>query len=56
MKYKADAAEAKERMAAWWDHETTDRPVISYYMPNPTSGFRGYTDPWVFTKHLDQLE
>ena len=27
---KEDLQEAKERMAAWWDHENTDRPVISY--------------------------
>ena len=27
---KEDLQEAKERMAAWWDHESTDRPVISY--------------------------
>lgn len=27
---KEDLQEAKERMAAWWDHERTDRPVISY--------------------------
>jgi hypothetical protein len=27
---KDDLKEAKERMAAWWDHEILDRPVISY--------------------------
>ncbi len=27
---KEDLQEAKERMAAWWDHESMDRPVISY--------------------------
>ena len=27
---KEDLQECKERMAAWWDHESTDRPVISY--------------------------
>lgn len=30
---KEDMEEAKERMTAWWDHETTDRPVISYNIP-----------------------
>ena len=27
---KEDLEEAKERMKAWWNHEKTDRPVISY--------------------------
>jgi hypothetical protein len=29
---KEDLQEAKERMAAWWDHELIDRPVISYHI------------------------
>ncbi len=27
---KEDLQESKERMSTWWDHESTDRPVISY--------------------------
>ena len=30
---KEDIQEAKESMKAWWDHETTDRSVISYNIP-----------------------
>lgn len=30
---KEDVQEAKERLKAWWDHERTDRPVISYNIP-----------------------
>jgi hypothetical protein len=30
---KEDLEEAKERMKAWWDHETTDRPTIAYNIP-----------------------
>ena len=30
---KEDLQEAKERMKAWWDHEPTDRPTISYNIP-----------------------
>lgn len=30
---KEDLQEAKERLAAWWDHEIIDRPVISYNIP-----------------------
>jgi len=30
---KEDLDEAKERMKAWWDHETTDRPTIAYNIP-----------------------
>jgi hypothetical protein len=30
MIFKEDLEEAKERMAAWWDYEIIDRPVISY--------------------------
>ncbi|TFG16687.1 MAG: hypothetical protein EU533_08830, partial [Promethearchaeota archaeon] len=33
---KEDLKEAKERMRAWWDHESTDRPVISYNIPEGT--------------------
>ncbi len=28
MLYKEDEEAAKERMAAWWNHELVDRPVI----------------------------
>ena len=30
---KEDLKEAKERLAAWWDHEIIDRSVISYNIP-----------------------
>ena len=30
MDLKENVQEAKERMAAWWDHEIIDRPVIGY--------------------------
>ncbi len=37
---KEDLEEAKERMKAWWDHETTDRPTIAYNIPESPSSAR----------------
>jgi len=37
---KEDLEEAKERMKAWWDHETTDRPTIAYNIPESPNSAR----------------
>ncbi len=34
---KEDIEESKERMKAWWDHETTDRPTIAYNIPESSN-------------------
>ncbi len=35
MSFKENTEDAKQRLAAWWDRESTDRPVIAYTHPRP---------------------
>lgn len=57
---KEDIEEAKERMKAWWDHEVTDRPTISYYIPEgPNSEKSLYASSgfdWALCKDYDGIE
>ena len=57
---KEDIKEAKERMAAWWDHEIIDRPVISYYFPKRSGAIGGYLDAlgqdWTLARNVDDIE
>ncbi|MBD3214661.1 MAG: hypothetical protein GF311_18770 [Candidatus Lokiarchaeota archaeon] len=54
--YKEDIIEAKERLAAWWDHEIIDRPSISYFLPKPDVPFKGVYDFWYLAKNWDDIE
>lgn len=56
MIYKEDIQEAKQRMDAWWDHELTDRSVISYFYPRLDVPFKGIFDPWCLAKNYDGIE
>jgi len=60
MDLKEDIKEAKERMAAWWNHELIDRPVISYYFPKRSGSIGGYLDAlgqdWTLAQNYDDLE
>ncbi len=60
MDLKEDIKEAKERMAAWWNHELIDRPVISYYFPKRSGSIGGYLDAlgqdWSLAQNFDDLE
>lgn len=52
--FKENILEAKTRMTAWWNHETTDRPVISYSYPKPNGKGRNY-DHWFMARHPDNI-
>ncbi|MBD3197316.1 MAG: hypothetical protein GF317_19835 [Candidatus Lokiarchaeota archaeon] len=54
--YKEDIEEAKERLAAWWDHEIIDRPCISYFLPKSNIPFKGVWDLWYLAKNWDDIE
>jgi len=52
--FKENIAEAKTRMAAWWNHEKTDRPVISYAYPKPNGKGRWH-DHWFLAKQPENI-
>ncbi|MFX0101373.1 MAG: hypothetical protein ACFFCS_17495 [Candidatus Hodarchaeota archaeon] len=52
MVFKEDIQEAKERMAAWWDHEIIDRPVISYFLPGGSGSVDAILATTVINKDL----
>jgi hypothetical protein len=54
MQYKEDMEDAKNRLAAWWNHESIDRPVISYSYPKPNGKGRSY-DHWFLAKNQDNI-
>ena len=60
MELKEDMKEAKERMAAWWDHELIDRPAISYYFPKRSGSIGGYLDAlgqdWTIVQNYDDID
>ncbi len=56
MLYKEDDEDAKERMAAWWDHEILDRPVIAYTYRKPDVPAAASWDSWFMAKHVDAIE
>jgi hypothetical protein len=49
-----DLDEVKNRMASWWEHEKTDRPVISYSYPNTGKVF--YADGWYLAQNFDNVK
>src|SRR6056297_330105 len=46
---------AKERMAAWWDHEIIDRPVIAYSYRKFNLKKSADFDRWYLAKNLDDF-
>ncbi|MHA1725056.1 MAG: hypothetical protein ACTSYC_08130 [Promethearchaeota archaeon] len=54
--YKEDIEEAKERLAAWWNHEIIDRPCIIYFHPKTGAPFYGIYDIWYLAKYWDDIE
>ncbi|MHA1781816.1 MAG: hypothetical protein ACTSUL_00145 [Promethearchaeota archaeon] len=60
MNFKESFDEVALRLSAWWDHEKTDRPVISYYHPKKGSSLGGYLDAmgedWTLAKNHDGIE
>jgi 5-methyltetrahydrofolate--homocysteine methyltransferase len=52
---KEDMAEAQARLAAWWDHEATDRPVIAYTYTNPQISKIFWTDHWFPAKFPEKI-
>lgn len=54
--YKEDIIEAKERLAAWWDHEIIDRPCISYFLPKSDVPFKGVYDFWYLAKNWEDIK
>ena len=44
--------EAKERMAAWWDHEIIDRPAISYFLPGGSGSVDAIISTTLINKDL----
>ena len=59
MRYKEDWNESKERMAAWWEGETTDRPLIQVLTPrDPEEGSEQHPwigfDNWELARHPDE--
>jgi len=58
--FKEDLKEARERLAAWWQHEIVDRPCISYYTlregeKSSMEELREYFDPWYLAQHWDEI-
>ncbi len=50
-----DEEMAKERMAAWWDHEIIDRPVIAYSYRKFNLKKSADFDRWYLAKNLDDF-
>ncbi|MFX0101984.1 MAG: hypothetical protein ACFFCS_20635 [Candidatus Hodarchaeota archaeon] len=57
MQFKEDFEEAKERMSAWWDGETIDRPFIAYtyQRPDVPTGIGG-PDNWILARKNDAIK
>jgi hypothetical protein len=58
--FKEDMKQAKERLAAWWDHDLIDRPCISYWMLREgarisVDEIREYFDPWYLAQNWDDI-
>ncbi|MHA1411351.1 MAG: hypothetical protein ACTSO4_01945 [Promethearchaeota archaeon] len=47
MNFKESFDEVALRLSAWWDHEKTDRPVISYYHPKKGVHWEDILMQWV---------
>ncbi len=56
MIYKEDMEAAKQRMDAWWSHESTDRPVLAYTCPKLNVAPKAWYDHWYLAKHHDDIE
>jgi len=59
-RFKEDMKEAKERLAAWWQHEIIDRPCIAYWSPregekSTFEEIREYFDPWYLAQYWDDI-
>ena len=56
MDLKKDSELAKERMAAWWDHEIIDRPVIAYTHRKLNFKRGVHFDNWYLAQNIDDIE
>jgi hypothetical protein len=52
---KKDVNGAKERMAAWWDHELIDRPVIAYSYRKLNFKRGVHFDRWGLAQNVDDF-
>jgi hypothetical protein len=58
--FKEDIQQAKQRLAAWWNHEIIDRPCISYWNFHEGEKYtiddmREVLDPWYLAQHWDDI-
>ncbi|MBN1810107.1 MAG: hypothetical protein JW909_13655 [Planctomycetes bacterium] len=56
MLYKDDWDKASERLAAWWDGELIDRPVMQVCAPRKDVRIDNRFDGWALVKNLDRTE
>jgi 5-methyltetrahydrofolate--homocysteine methyltransferase len=55
MQIKTDLKEAKERLAAFWEGTSLDRPVISYKYERNNLKIEPTFDPWFLAKNWDDI-
>lgn len=61
-RYKEDIEEAKQNLAAWWDHELRSRPILSYWTPKPKvrlsqlGDILEYFDPFFLAEFWDKID
>lgn len=53
---KKNSEVAKERLAAWWDHEIIDRPVISYSYRKMNFKKKAHFDNWFLAQNINDIE
>ncbi|MEX2681863.1 MAG: hypothetical protein Q6373_009690 [Candidatus Sigynarchaeota archaeon] len=56
MQLKPDLDAAKQRMAAFWEGETTERPVIAYKYQRVDDAIAPELDFWYLAKHWDDID